>query len=123
MEADLLQHFGVDLLDLWRGRLSLRRVSVLINSLIRQGGRSVLAASLDESAAWSESEYLLARVSDALELSNYLFIQANSGEETNDYPPPEPLPRPGQEVVDPEPVSHTYASTDEVVDFFKRMTF
>ncbi|MFF8629686.1 hypothetical protein [Streptomyces werraensis] len=122
MEADLLQFFGVDLLDLWRGRLSLRRISVLISSLMRQTGRSSLAAVLDEAAAWSESDYLLARISDALELSNYLFYQANSGEDAEEWPAPEPLPRPGEVIeVESEPVSHNLASTDEVVDFFNRM--
>lgn len=119
----MLQHFGVDLLDLWRGRLSLRRVSVLIGSLLRQTGRSVLAAAVDDAAAWSESEYLLARISDALELSNYLFYQANSGEGAEEYPQPIPLRRPGEEEPEPESATHTYASTEEVVDFFKRMTF
>lgn len=80
-----------------------------------------MAASLDEAAEWTESDYLLARISDALELSNYLFIQANSGEESADMAPPAPLPRPGQEIPEAEPISHTYASTDEVVDFFTRM--
>lgn len=117
----MLQHFGVDLLDLWRGRLSLRRVSVLIGSLLRQTGRSVLAAACDEAAEWSETDYILARVSDALELSNWLFIQANSGEGGEDIPLPAPLPRPGQEESEPEPVTQQCASTDEVVDFFNRM--
>ncbi|MGW5773109.1 hypothetical protein ACWEVY_28655 [Streptomyces longwoodensis] len=121
LEADLLQHFGVDFLDLWRGRLSLRRVSVLINSLLSQPGRSVLAAAADESAVWGESEYLLARVSDALELSNYLFYQANSGEDADDWPIPVPLQRPGTDPIpEPEP-AHSHASTEEVIDFFNRM--
>jgi hypothetical protein len=117
----LLQFFGLDLLDLWRGRLSLRRISVLVNSLLRQTGRSVLAAVLDESAVWSESDYLLARISDSLEVSNWLYIQANSGDEGNDIPAPTPLVRPGQQEVEPEPVSPSHASTEEVVDFFNRM--
>lgn len=33
LEADLLRFYGVDLLDLWRGRLSLRRLSVLVAGL------------------------------------------------------------------------------------------
>ncbi|MET7984563.1 hypothetical protein [Streptomyces sp. NPDC005281] len=118
----MLQFFGVDLLDLWRGRLSLRRVSVLIGSLLRQTGRSVLAGTVDESAEWTESEYLLARVSDALELSNWLFIQANSGDESNDIPAPAPLPRPGQIEPEPESEKDSHASTDEVVNFFNRMS-
>jgi hypothetical protein len=117
----LLQHFGVDLLDLWRGRLSLRRLNVLIGSLLRQAGRSVLAAAVDESAEWSESEYILARISDALDLSNWLFYQANSGEGAESVEAPTPLPRPGQEESSFEPETPSYASTDEVMDFFTRM--
>jgi hypothetical protein len=100
----------------------LRRVSVLINSLLHQTGRSVLAACLDEAAEWAESDYLLARISDALELNNWLFIQANSGGESNDIPAPAPLPRPGQVDLEPEPDSYSHASTTEVVDFFNRMS-
>jgi hypothetical protein len=117
----LLQFFGVDFLDLWRGQLSLRRVNVLIGSLLNQPGRSALAAVIDESAEWSNSEHLLARVSDALELSNWLFYQANSGEDAEEIAAPTPILRPGQEEEIPEPALPTYASTDEVVDFFSRM--
>ncbi|MFF9653082.1 hypothetical protein [Streptomyces sp. NPDC014622] len=117
----MLQFFGVDFLDLWRGQLSLRRINVLIGSLLNQPGRSVLAAAVDESAEWSNSEHLLARVSDALDLSNWLFYQANSGEDAEDIPAPTPMLRPGQEEEVLEPVQPTYASTDEVVDFFTRM--
>jgi hypothetical protein len=121
LEADLLQFFGVDFLDLWRGQLSLRRINVLIGSLLNQPGRSCLAAAVDESAEWSNSEHLLARVSDALELSNWLFYQANSGEDAEEIAAPTPLPRPGQEEEVIEPEAPAYASTHEVVDFFSRM--
>lgn len=33
IEADLLRHYGVNLLDLWRGRLTPRRLMVLIKGL------------------------------------------------------------------------------------------
>ena len=121
LEADLLQFFGVDFLDLWRGQLSLRRLNVLIGSLLRQPGRSVLAAVVDESAEWSESDYMLARISDALELSNWLFYTANSGADAEEVAAPVPLPRPGQEEEPLEPETHSHASTDEVTDFFIRM--
>ncbi|GAA0406196.1 hypothetical protein [Streptomyces luteireticuli] len=113
MEADLLEFFGVDLLDLWRGRLSLRRLGVLIKSLLAKPGQSTLLAALDESAAWSVQEHLTARVSDALEISNYLFIKANS--ETKGLEVPEPIRRPGQvESPSPAPV---FASGEEVSAF------
>jgi hypothetical protein len=117
----LLQFFGVDFLDLWRGQLSIRRINVLIGSLLNQPGRSSLAAAIDESAEWSNSEHILARVSDALELSNWLFYQANSGEDAEEIAAPAPLPRPGQEEEVIEPEAPAYASTHEVVDFFSRM--
>jgi hypothetical protein len=79
-----------------------------------------LAAVVDESAEWSESDYLLARISDALELSNWLFIQANS--EDNDIPAPAPIPRPGHVEPEPESDTYTHASTNEVIDFFNRMS-
>ncbi|NEC21177.1 hypothetical protein [Streptomyces parvus] len=111
----------MDLLDLWRGQLSLRRINVLIGSLLNQPGRSALAAAVDESAVWSDSEHLLAQVSDALELSNWLFYQANSSEDAEPLPAPTPMRRPGQEAAAVEPAQPTYASTEEVVDFFTRM--
>ncbi|WP_328377044.1 hypothetical protein OHB13_11870 [Streptomyces sp. NBC_00440] len=117
----MLQFFGVDFLDLWRGQLSLRRINILIGSLLNQPGRSSLAAVIDESAEWSNSDHLLARVSDALELSNWLFYQANSGEEGEGVPAPTPMLRPGEEDEVLVPEAPAYASTDEVVNFFSRM--
>ncbi|MFI5877532.1 hypothetical protein ACIBAH_34885 [Streptomyces sp. NPDC051445] len=121
LEADLLEFFNVDLLDVWRGRLSIRRIGVLIDSLMRKPGKSTLLMAMDERAAWSESDYLLARVSDALELSNFLFLKANASE-SDDLEFPAPVTRPG----DPEPSQQPapqpeFASGQEVVDFFGRM--
>jgi hypothetical protein len=120
LEADLLEFFGIDLLDLWRGRLSLRRVHLLINSLMHKAGRSTLLATMDESTQWGSTEHLLARVSDALELSNYLFLRANSSEK--DIPLPEPLPRPGSdEPVKSKPAESEFASGEELTNFFTQM--
>lgn len=100
LEADLLEFFSVDLLDLWHGRLSLRRIGVLISSLMSKPGRSTLLMAMDERAKWSEGNYMLARVSDALELSNFLFLKANVDEsDARDLELPPPIPRPGE----PEP--------------------
>ncbi|OKH95415.1 hypothetical protein AB852_00670 [Streptomyces uncialis] len=119
LEADLLEFFGVDLLDLWRGRLSLRRVHVLVQSLVRKPGRSTLVAAMDESASWSPTDFLMARVSDALELSNFLFLKAHSSEAA-EIEPPVPIPRPG----DPEPVGraeYEFASGEELSGFFSQL--
>ncbi|MEV3860711.1 hypothetical protein AB0J38_41180 [Streptomyces sp. NPDC050095] len=119
LEADLLEFFGIDLLDVWRGRLSLRRIGVLIDALVKKPGRSTLLAAMDERASWSESDYLLARVSDALELSNFLFLKANA-EQSDDLELPDPVARPGDP--EPQPVPEPeFASSGEVSAFFGRM--
>jgi hypothetical protein len=118
LEADLLEFFRVDLLDLWRGRLSLRRVSVLVRSLAHKPGRSTWLATVDESAAWSVHDYLLARVSDALGLSNFLFIKANS-EDSGGLEIPQAIPRPG--TAEPEQTAPEFADGREVADWFARM--
>ncbi|MCX5201485.1 hypothetical protein OG897_08470 [Streptomyces sp. NBC_00237] len=121
LEADFLEFFGVDLLDLWRGSLSLRRVGVLIKSLMTKHGRSTLLQSMDERASWAESDYLLARISDAMELSNFIAIKANA-EGVDDLAFPSPIPRPGeQEPEDTEPETSHFASADELADFFGGM--
>lgn len=121
LEADLFEFFGIDLLDLWRGRLSLRRVGVLINSLMKKPGRSTLLEAMDERTRWGESDYLLARISDALELSNYLYFKANA-EDSDDLEQPDPIPRPGQtEPDEPEPVETQFSSATELSSFLGHM--
>ncbi|MFI6682564.1 hypothetical protein [Streptomyces sp. NPDC050485] len=94
-------------------------MGVLIASLCRKPGRSSVLAALDESTTWDTHEHLLARISDGIELSNYLFIQANSSEETG-LEPPMPLPRPGQPEQRPEP-QFEFASGSDVASFFTQM--
>lgn len=117
-----MEFFQEDLLDLWRGRLSLRKIGSYIKSLMRKPGRSTLLMAMDESAEWSPEMYVAARMSDALELSNYLFIQANSAEDT-EMPLPEPIERPGApiQVEKPKPKPEEFASGQEVAAFFGRM--
>jgi hypothetical protein len=93
---------------------------VLIDSLFKKPGRSTLLAAIDESMEWSQQDYLLARISDEAALSNYLFIQANSSEDSDDIPVPEPLPRPGTPVKEEEP-EYEFASGQEVATFFQQM--
>lgn len=121
LEADLLEHYAIDLLDLWRERLSLRRVSVLIKGLMHKEGRSQLLAALDETTVWSTQDHLMARVSDALELSNFLFLKAHS-ESASNLTPPDPLPRPGAASAAPEEPAEEFASGDELARFFQEMS-
>ncbi|MFJ7907501.1 hypothetical protein [Kitasatospora sp. NPDC096204] len=93
---------------------------MLISALMTKPGRSALLADMDETTQWGTAEHLLARVSDALELSNFLFIKANS-EDAADLPIPDPLPRPGSTEPElPTPEAH-FAEGAEVADFFSRM--
>ncbi|MFJ9771820.1 hypothetical protein ACIRVF_11300 [Kitasatospora sp. NPDC101157] len=76
---------------------------------------------MDETTQWGTADHLLARVSDALELSNFLFMKANS-DSSADLPIPQPIPRPGVESLElpaPEP---DFATGTEVADFFTRMS-
>ncbi|MFF4529230.1 hypothetical protein ACFY1P_08145 [Streptomyces sp. NPDC001407] len=58
----------------------------------------------------------MAKVSDALEVANWMFLRANSDEEV---PFPEPVPRPGQEK--PEEKPKKMASTVELSSFLNHL--
>ncbi|MGW1673292.1 hypothetical protein [Streptomyces sp. NPDC002324] len=76
---------------------------------------------MDERAKWPEQDYMLARISDALELSNYLFLKANVDEsDATDLELPPPIPRPG----DPEPQPDRqpeFSDAQELNSFFGRL--
>jgi hypothetical protein len=57
LEADLLACYGVDLLDLYRGRLSFRRVCVLIGHLPQN---AAVWRAINPDAGWTRIDYLLA---------------------------------------------------------------
>jgi hypothetical protein len=121
LEADLLEFFGVDLLDLWRGRLTFRRLAVLIRSLMAKPGRSTFLMALDERAKWPERDYLLARISDGMELSNFLFLKANGDHKaTRDIEIPQPIERPGTPLPPPEP-EPVFSDASALTSFFGRM--
>ena len=122
LEADLQEFFHLDLEDFKRGRLPLHKIYVCVKSLMRKPGRSTLLMVVDETTMWGPDIYVAARISDALELSNYLFIQANSSEDT-EIPLPEPIHRPGQPLpaVEEKPKPEEFASGHEVAAFFNRM--
>ncbi|MGI5481262.1 hypothetical protein [Streptomyces lavendofoliae] len=93
LEADLLRHYGVDLLDWHRGRLSSRRLAVLVRHMPRD---SVLARALHgEAAEWTVGDYLLASAVDHLAEANWMFATVNQDEEAEALEYPVPVPRPG----------------------------
>ncbi|MEU6127454.1 hypothetical protein [Streptomyces sp. NPDC047123] len=93
LEADLLRFYGLDLLDWHRGRLSSRRLALLIRHLPREG--AVARETEGESADWSVTDYLLAHVVDQLSDANWMFATVNRDEDSDPLDPPKPLPRPG----------------------------
>lgn len=101
---DLARYYGgLDLLDLHRGRLSWRRLRVLIDHLPPESATKTamrLAAEADgvpetdaepADAPWSQTEMLLAVVIDRLGDLTYVLQRAHGGKPEK----PKPLPRPG----------------------------
>ncbi|KOG89517.1 hypothetical protein [Streptomyces varsoviensis] len=83
----------MDLLDWHRGRLSSRRLSVLVRQLPRDS--AVNRELHGEVTEWGTAEHLLAAITDHLAAANWMTIAMN-GEEGSDPPDyPEPVPRPG----------------------------
>lgn len=89
VEADLLETFGVDLLDLGSDRLSWSRLGRLLDRL-PPNSRSYLAVR--GYAAWTPREHLLAALVDILQGANWQRAQLNT---KRTIPQPKPIPRPG----------------------------
>ncbi|WP_344014189.1 hypothetical protein, partial [Nocardiopsis exhalans] len=56
MEADLARYYRIELADFWRGRLSLRRLAVLLRYLPSESA----AATALGGDGWTLSHYLMA---------------------------------------------------------------
>lgn len=61
VEADLLAH-GVDLLDFYRGRMSSRRLSLLVENWCLHRGTAVAVSLWGERGRWATSDEILAAV-------------------------------------------------------------
>ncbi|OEV28691.1 hypothetical protein AN220_00670 [Streptomyces nanshensis] len=126
MEADLLEIFRLDILDLYRGRLSLRRVHVLVHRLLNMPGRSALSAVVNKAAEWETTEHLLAALVDELALSNYMFQLVNF---KGTPALPEPINRPGGddkkpgETRKPKKPAQEFASPEKVASVFTSLQF
>lgn len=91
----------MDLLDRHRGRLSSRRLAVLVKHLPRD---SAINRDLHgESAEWSVTDHLLAAVVDHLAAANWMFACVNTDEDSDPPEHPVPVPRPGDEPGPEEP--------------------
>jgi hypothetical protein len=118
VESDLQRHYGVDLLDLYRGKLSIRKLLSLLSGLPR--GSALHIATEGESATWGTNDYLMANAVDHLAAANWLFVQANSKKGAKN-PRPDPVQRPGSKKNDDTADDRRFASAQEVRAFLARL--
>lgn len=118
MEADLLRFYGVDLLDYHRGRLTPRRLRVLIRHLPREA--ALVRALRGEESEWGLTEHLLAAAVDQLAAGNWLFATVHTPQDRDPPERPEPVPRPGVDTAtEAEPPAATPA---QIAAFFGTST-
>jgi hypothetical protein len=113
LEADLLRHYGVDLLDYYRGRLSARRIRVLVEHLPRDS--SLVRELYGDEGKWGLGEHLLAAAVDQLAAGNWMFASVHAPENAEPPERPKPIPRPG--VDEDEPMTQG-ATTEQIAAFF-----
>jgi len=107
-----MRYYGVDLLDSHRGRLSARRLRVLIEHLPRTA--ALVRVLHGEEAEWGLTEHLLAAAVDQLAIGNWLFATAHTPEQTDPPARPSPIPRPGLTA----PTTDVPATPDQLAAFF-----
>ena len=101
VEADLARFYRIDLRDLWRGDLTLRRLGVLVAALPPESATmSTLAPQMTAEVSsdvvprqWSLDQQLLANVFDAVVVLTWTLRQVNTRDR---LPPPDLMPRPGE---------------------------
>lgn len=108
IEADLQQFHGIALSDLTTGRLTWRRLGVLVEEL---PPGSALAARLNPSMRWSNTEHLLAALVDLAANGNW---QRGGGKGRK----PKPIPRPGKSTG--RRIGRTNRSPREVATYLAR---
>lgn len=109
----MLRYYGVDLLDHLRGRLSSRRLRVLIQHLPRDA--ALVRALHGETADWGLTEHLLATTVDELAVGNWLFASAHTPEHADPPERPRPIPRPG---ADEQATDAGPATPEQIARFF-----
>lgn len=87
IEADFQRYYGVALTDVFTGRMSWRRLKVLLRQLPVDSATA--RATVGAAVEWSPTEYLLAAIVDAERAALW---QRSGGRGRR----PQPMPRPGQ---------------------------
>lgn len=91
IEADLAFR-GFDLLDMWRGKLTPRKVDVLIRGLPPDSATRM--AMNEGEPLWGRTDHILADLVDAMN-SNTWVLANHEAAKKDRSPFPEPYPRPG----------------------------
>lgn len=96
IEADLHRYYGIDLLDLWRGQLSLRKLNVLVAQLPPDSNTGYALAShdtpVDHLRGWTLPDLLLARLLDELAIYRWQWEAAHiDPKKTRHRPEPDRL--------------------------------
>lgn len=125
MEVDL-DDKGIDLLDYFRGTLSLRKLLTHVHLL---GKDSLVCQEMrfrdhGEAALWDVNNYELADIKDLLSVTNYwlaVWVQMNS-QNGKQVPPPKPAYRPGMTKEEIDSSAYQYADHDEIMSFFGSLT-
>lgn len=95
LEADVQRYYGIDIADLWRGSLSLRRLYVLIERLPVDSiaARRIASEGDDTLAGWTLRDVLLARVVDEIAALRWQFETALLTKHKHRRPPQSVLPK------------------------------
>jgi hypothetical protein len=100
VEADLQRYYRVDLRDLWRGGLTMRRLRALIDGLpgdamlwtaVRRRPDTVPAPANTDALRWGTDQELAAAMIDAIREVTWAVMQANA---RGAVKRPKPFPRP-----------------------------
>lgn len=75
----------MDILGVWRGEVSLRRVRVLIDTL---GPGSALLRSFSADDGWGITDYLLAHLIDVASIGNWLQTDTKKSKKPKRFPRP-----------------------------------
>lgn len=102
VEADLLRYYQRDLADVTTGRLSWRRLRVLLRYLPED---SATAREVRGTPYWSQADHLLAGVHDLLAGANWQRAVMTTPKGRPRPPVPKPHPRPGDVVRKPREVT------------------